>query len=70
MSRSHSSDKSRLLTDMPNFIYGTTRLGDDKIPFEDRVRLARSAMEAVRWFPKSAPQWERLAAWKTSRNFL
>jgi hypothetical protein len=27
-------------------------------------------MEAVRWFPKSAPQWERLAAWKTSRNFF
>lgn len=38
------SDKSRLLTDLSPYIYGTTPLSDDKIPFEERVKVARAAM--------------------------
>ncbi|HEX5837133.1 MAG TPA: aldo/keto reductase [Anaerolineales bacterium] len=47
------TDKSNLLTDLPPYIYGTTRLGDGKIPFEDRVRTARAAMEGTSWFHTS-----------------
>lgn len=50
MSQDQSSDKSRLLTDLPGYIYGTTRFGDEKLPFDARVRLACAAMEGVRWF--------------------
>src|SRR6476659_6666153 len=53
MPQNQSSDKSQLLADLPPYIYGTTRLGDDKIPFEQRVRLARAAMESVSWFHTS-----------------
>jgi hypothetical protein len=53
MSQNQSVDKSQLLADLPSYIYGTTRLGDDKIPFDDRVRLARAAMDGVSWFHTS-----------------
>jgi len=53
MSTENTSDKSQLLTDLPPYIYGTTRLGDDKIPFEKRVKVARAAMEGVDWFHTS-----------------
>lgn len=53
MSQDQSSNKSRLLADLPPYIYGTTRLGDANIPFEDRVRLARAAMDGVSWFHTS-----------------
>lgn len=53
MSQTNSSDKSQLLTDLPPYIYGTTRLGDGNIPFEDRVRLARAAMQGTHWFHTS-----------------
>lgn len=46
-------DKSNLLTDVSPYIYGTTRLGDRKIPFEDRVRTARAAMDGTSWFHTS-----------------
>ena len=46
-------DKSKLLTDLPPYIYGTTRLGDGNIPFEDRVHTARAAMEGITWFHTS-----------------
>jgi hypothetical protein len=42
-----------LLTDLPPYVYGTTRLGDGNIPFEDRVRTARAAMEGTTWFHTS-----------------
>jgi len=48
-----SSDESELLTDLSPYVYGTTRLGDDKIPFEERVKIARAAMEGVDWFHTS-----------------
>jgi predicted aldo/keto reductase-like oxidoreductase len=42
-----------LLSDLSPFVYGTTRLGDDHIPFEERVKVARVAMEAGVWFHTS-----------------
>jgi hypothetical protein len=45
--------QSALLADIPFFIYGTTRLGDGAIPFDDRVRMARLAMDAGIWFHTS-----------------
>lgn len=44
---------ANLLTDLSPFVYGTTRLGDDSIPFEERVRMARAAMDAGVWFHTS-----------------
>jgi predicted aldo/keto reductase-like oxidoreductase len=41
------------LTDLSKFIYGTTRLGDGKIQFDDRVKMARAAMDAGVWFHTS-----------------
>lgn len=47
------NNKSDLLTDISKYVYGTTRLGDEKIPFEERVQVARAAMQAVDWFHTS-----------------
>ncbi len=48
-----TSAKSTLLSDLSPYIYGTTRLGDDKIPFTERIRIARAAMDAGVWFHTS-----------------
>jgi aryl-alcohol dehydrogenase-like predicted oxidoreductase len=53
MFTNESFDKSQLLTDLPPYIYGTTRLGDEKIPFDERVNVARAAMQGVDWFHTS-----------------
>lgn len=53
MTSQTSADKAQLLTDLSPYIYGTTRLGDEKIPFDDRVRVARLAMESGVWFHTS-----------------
>jgi predicted aldo/keto reductase-like oxidoreductase len=53
MQKTSSGLKSALLTDLPPYLYGTTRLGDDKIPFEDRVSIARAAMNSGVWFHTS-----------------
>lgn len=53
MKPNQHADKSQLLTDLPPYIFGTTRLGDGNLPFEERVRLARAAMEGVDWFHTS-----------------
>jgi predicted aldo/keto reductase-like oxidoreductase len=45
--------RSDRLTDLSKYVYGTTRLGDAKIPFADRVKIARSAMNAGIWFHTS-----------------
>jgi hypothetical protein len=42
-----------LLTDLPPYVYGTTRLGDQNLPFEERVNVARAAMEGTSWFHTS-----------------
>lgn len=46
-------DTSRLLTDLPPYIYGTTRLGDQNLLFEERVGVARAAMAGTTWFHTS-----------------
>lgn len=38
---------------LSRYIYGTTRLGDSKIPVADRVKIAREAMNAGVWFHTS-----------------
>ena len=53
MLQTNSTAKSTLLADLPPYIYGTTRLGDNQIPFNDRVRMARIAMDAGVWFHTS-----------------
>src|SRR5919206_4868262 len=53
MSNKQPSETFKLLSDLPAYIYGTTRLGDEKIPFEDRVSVARAAMQGVDWFHTS-----------------
>ena len=40
-------------TDLSRYIYGTTRLGDESIPFEDRVSIAREAVDAGLWIHTS-----------------
>jgi predicted aldo/keto reductase-like oxidoreductase len=53
MSHLQPLDKTQLLTDLSPYVFGTTRLGDDKLPFENRVSVARAAMEAGVWFHTS-----------------
>src|SRR5215208_5702568 len=53
MTNQQSVDKSQLLTDLSPYIFGTTRLGDDKIPLAERVSVARAAMDAGVWFHTS-----------------
>ena len=53
MRQTTAAAKSALLADLPPYIYGTTRLGDSQIPFDDRVRMARVAMDAGIWFHTS-----------------
>ncbi len=48
-----TSTSFTLLSDISPFVYGTTRLGDEKIPFNDRVKIARAAMDAGVWFHTS-----------------
>jgi len=44
---------SSLLSDLPPYIYGTTRLGDDRIPVAERIQMAQVAMESGVWFHTS-----------------
>jgi aryl-alcohol dehydrogenase-like predicted oxidoreductase len=53
MSHLNPPNRSQLLIDLPPYIFGTTRLGDGNIPFADRVRLARAAMQGTPWFHTS-----------------
>jgi aryl-alcohol dehydrogenase-like predicted oxidoreductase len=48
-----SSRSATPLRDLSRFIYGTTRLGDSALPFDERVRVARAAMEHGVWFHTS-----------------
>jgi hypothetical protein len=47
------NDSSHPLYGLSPFIYGTTRLGDPSIAFDERVRVARSAMDQGIWFHTS-----------------
>jgi hypothetical protein len=53
MDESIFSEKSVLLNDITPYVYGTTRLGDDKIPFDDRVEMAKAAIDTGVWFHTS-----------------
>jgi predicted aldo/keto reductase-like oxidoreductase len=57
---------TNLLTDISPYVYGTTRLGDDKIPFADRVKVARSAMDADIWFHTSHTYGDALKVLRTA----
>ena len=41
------------LNGITRYIYGTTRLGDDKIPRKERIKIAHAAMDAGVWFHTS-----------------
>ncbi len=40
-------------TDLTRYVYGTTRLGDESISFEDRLAIAREAVNAGLWIHTS-----------------
>jgi hypothetical protein len=61
-----NSDTSSLLTDLSPYIYGTTRLGDDKIPFIERVKIAHAAMESGVWFHASHTYGNALEVLRTA----
>lgn len=60
------------LTDLSKYVYGTTRLGDDKIQFSDRVAIAHAAIETGVWFHTSHQYGDALkvlrAAFDTDRK--
>ncbi|MBN1248784.1 MAG: hypothetical protein JXC32_14080 [Anaerolineae bacterium] len=58
--------KTDLLTDLSPYIYGTTRLGDQTIPFENRVAMARMAMDAGVWFHTSHTYGDALDVLRTA----
>lgn len=41
------------MQDLSKYVYGTTRLGDESIPLEARIKIAREAMDAGVWFHTS-----------------
>ena len=47
------SEKSVLLTDISPYVYGTTRLGDESIAFDERVEMAKAAIDTGVWFHTS-----------------
>jgi predicted aldo/keto reductase-like oxidoreductase len=49
-----------------NFIYGTTRLGDSSILFDDRVNIARAAMKTGVWFHTSHTYGDALQVLRTA----
>jgi len=57
---------TKLLADISPYVYGTTRLGDDKILFGDRVNIARAAMDASIWFHTSHTYGDALKVLRTA----
>ena len=41
------------INELPNYIYGTTRLGDESLPLADRLAIALEAMQKCTWFHAS-----------------
>ncbi len=50
-----------LPANLSKYIYGTTRLGDDAISMSDRVKMARTAMDAGVWFHTSEQYGDALS---------
>ncbi|MGA7721756.1 MAG: aldo/keto reductase [Ignavibacteriaceae bacterium] len=46
-------DTNSAIKDITKYIYGTTRLGDKNIPYEERINIARAAMNSGVWFHTS-----------------
>ena len=44
---------ARPLSDLPPYIYGTTRLGDDDVPRDQQLRMARAVLDAGLWMHTS-----------------
>jgi len=55
-----------MLTDITPYVYGTTRLGDDKIAFTDRVKMAHTAMDSGVWFHTSHAYGDALKVLRTA----
>ncbi|MFT3893794.1 MAG: aldo/keto reductase [Anaerolineales bacterium] len=55
-----------MLTDISSYVYGTTRLGDGNIPFEERVQVARAAMDSGVWFHTSHTYGDALKVLRTA----
>lgn len=55
-------------TNPSRYIYGTTRLGDSNIPFEERVAIARAAIEAGLWLHTSDQYGDALSVIKEAIN--
>ncbi|HMB95943.1 MAG TPA: aldo/keto reductase [Tepidisphaeraceae bacterium] len=53
MNNQATSSPAERLKDLSKYVYGTTRLGDGKIPMADRVKIARAAMNSGVWFHTS-----------------
>lgn len=53
MSESPTAPHSFGIPGLSKYIYGTTRLGDAKIPVEGRINIARAAMDSGVWFHAS-----------------
>ena len=51
---------TRLLNDLPTFIYGTTRLGDKSVPRQQRLEVARAAVDRGLWMHTSRQYDEAL----------
>lgn len=47
------SEKSVILTDISPYVYGTTRLGDEKISMDERIEMAKAAIDTGVWFHTS-----------------
>ena len=56
----------KLLADISPYVYGTTRLGDDKIPFDQRVKMAHTAMDSGVWFHTSDAYGDALKVLRTA----
>ncbi|HEY0868535.1 MAG TPA: hypothetical protein VGE01_14220 [Fimbriimonas sp.] len=55
-----------MLTDLSRYVYGTTRLGDEKIPFDERVGVARAAIDAGVWMHTSDQYGQALQVLKAA----
>ncbi len=66
------NDTADTLTDLSRYIYGTTRLGDEGLPFAERVEIAREVMKARCWIHTSHQYGDALsvlrAAFDTDRS--
>lgn len=60
------SKKSVLLTEISPYVYGTTRLGDNSIPFDTRVEIAKAAIDTGVWFHTSRMYGDALEVLKAA----